>query len=136
VNYTVLFLCPHNSAKGVIAAAYFQRIANRRGLAFVADSAGIEPDNAMNPTVVALLKNEGIDVSAYVPRPVTRADLDSAHTVITMGCDVDDQVPAGVRVEHWDDVPPVSVDAPVSANKIRQKVSALAESLSAHQKEM
>jgi len=129
MKQTVLFLCPHNSAKGVIAAAYFQRIADARGLPYSADSAGTEPDAAMNPTVVALLQQEGFDVSGYVPRLLTARDFNEASVVITMGCDVDSQVSAGVHVEHWDDVPPFSVDAPVSARKIREKVEALAAEL-------
>jgi protein-tyrosine-phosphatase len=40
----ILFLCPHNAAKGVIAAAYFNRFAQQIGLLWVADSAGTEHD--------------------------------------------------------------------------------------------
>ncbi len=52
---TVLFLCPHNAAKSVIAAALFAREAARRGLAIHADSAGTEPDAAPAPRVAFVI---------------------------------------------------------------------------------
>lgn len=72
---TVLFLCPHNAAKSVIAAAYVQRLATDAGLPFVADSAGTEPDDAVSQAVIQLLRGEGLDVSRRAPRRVTREDL-------------------------------------------------------------
>ena len=107
---TVLFLCPHHAAKSVIAAAYFDRLARTRGLAWRADSAGTEPADEAAPTVVAALRAEGIDVSGHRPRHVTREDLATADTVISLGCDLGELSPPGVRVERWDDVPPASLD--------------------------
>ena len=70
---SVLFLCPHNAAKSVLAAAYFDRLAVERGLPFRADSAGTEPAEGPAPAVVAALQAEGIDVSGYRPRHVEPA---------------------------------------------------------------
>ena len=84
---TILFLCPHNAAKSVIAAAYFTRLARDRGLDYQAASAGTSPDAAPSPAVVAMLRDEGIDVAGYRPRRVTAEDLTSAHRVISLGCD-------------------------------------------------
>ncbi len=55
---TVLFLCPHNAAKSVMAAAYFRRLAERRRLDVRADSAGTEPSPETSPAVVAALRAE------------------------------------------------------------------------------
>jgi predicted protein tyrosine phosphatase len=49
---TVLFLCPHNAAKSIMAAAYFERLANQNNLDFCATSAGTAPDDATAPAVV------------------------------------------------------------------------------------
>jgi protein-tyrosine-phosphatase len=49
----VLFLCPHNAAKSMLAIAKFNRLAQQRGLSLRADSAGKEPDAAPSPAVVA-----------------------------------------------------------------------------------
>ena len=62
---TVLFLCPHNAAKSVIAAAYWNRVAAARGLDIAADSAGTEPSPAVSPAVVEALAAEGLDVAGH-----------------------------------------------------------------------
>jgi arsenate reductase (thioredoxin) len=68
---TILFLCPHNPAKSVLAAAYFDRLARERGLDYRATSAGTSPDAAPSPAVVAVLRVEGIDVTDHRPRRLT-----------------------------------------------------------------
>jgi len=55
----VLFVCIHNSGRSQIAEALLRDIAGDR---FEAESAGLEPGN-LNPTVVASLKEIGIDIS-------------------------------------------------------------------------
>ena len=87
---TILFLCPHNAAKSVLAAAYFDQLARDRGLDYRAASAGTSPDAAPSPAVVALLRDEGIDVAGHRPRRLTTEDLTSAQRVISLGCDLAD----------------------------------------------
>src|SRR5690242_15420164 len=41
---TILFVCEHGSAKSVIAAAHFKRLAEQRGLPHRAIARGINPD--------------------------------------------------------------------------------------------
>jgi arsenate reductase (thioredoxin) len=55
----VLFLCIHNSARSQMAEAYLKRFGSDR---FVADSAGLEA-GSLNPLAVAVMKEEGIDIS-------------------------------------------------------------------------
>jgi arsenate reductase len=64
---TFLFLCPHNAAKSVLAAAYFDQLARERGLDYRAASAGTTPDAAPSLAVVAMLRDEGVDVAGYRP---------------------------------------------------------------------
>ncbi len=79
---TVLFLCPHHAAKSVIAAAYFNRLAQQRGLPVRADSAGTDPADVVSPVVMDLLRRESIDVSDHQPRQVTQTDLTQAQRII------------------------------------------------------
>jgi protein-tyrosine-phosphatase len=58
----VLFLCPHNAAKSVIAAAYCERLPAERGVPLRATSAGTDP--GVSPGVAGALLAEGIDVRA------------------------------------------------------------------------
>jgi arsenate reductase (thioredoxin) len=126
---TVLFLCPHNAAKSVLAAVYFDQHASARGLPFRADSAGTEPDEQPAPAVVAALREEGIDVAGRRPRGVTAEDLANAHRVISLGCDTDALPRSNVRVDRWDDVPPASRDLEASRDAIQRHVDVLLEEL-------
>ena len=99
----VLFVCQHGAAKSVVAAAYFQRLAQGLGVGAVA--AGTEPDAELAPGAVKGLAGDGLGPAPARPRPVTLYDLDRASRVVTFGCDV---TPSnGAPVERWD-VPAVS----------------------------
>ena len=107
---TILFLCPHNAAKSVIAAAYCERLSAERGLTLRAASAGTDPDPSVAPGVAAALLAEGIDMRAHRPRRVTAEALARASRVVSLGCDLGDIAPPGLVVEPWDDVPSPSAD--------------------------
>src|ERR671915_1559513 len=125
-DHTILFLCPHNAAKSVIAAAYLERLAAARGLTLRAASAGTDPAPGVSPGVAAALLAEGIDVRAHRPRRVTAEELARASRVVSLGCDLGDLAPPGLVVEHWDDVPSPSADltraCAVIAARVRQLV--------------
>jgi arsenate reductase len=55
----VLFVCVHNSARSQMAEAYIREYGQKR---FVAQSAGLEP-GTINPLVVEVMREEGIDLS-------------------------------------------------------------------------
>lgn len=104
----ILFVCLHGSAKSLIAAEYFRRLAFERGTEAEARSAGTEPDADVPLKVVQGLLGDGIDVRGCRPHHLTRADLESATRVITFGCELGDLAPPGLALERWDDVPAVS----------------------------
>jgi arsenate reductase len=59
LNHKVLFVCIHNSARSQMAEAFL----NKYGAGvFHAESAGLEPGK-MNPNVVAVMQEAGIDLS-------------------------------------------------------------------------
>jgi arsenate reductase len=125
----VLFLCPHHAAKSVMAAAYFNRLSAEHGLGIIADSAGTEPDELINPAVAELLLAEGFDVTGHLPRRAQPTELDEATRIISMGCNLDDLQVAPERVEEWTDVPMVSQDLPAARDAILRHVQALAAEL-------
>jgi arsenate reductase len=128
---TILFLCPHNAAKSVLAAAYFDQLARERGLDYRAASAGTSPDAAPSPAVVAMLRDEDIDVAGHRPRRLTTEDLTSAHRVISLGCDLGDLDGGDVRVDRWDDVPSTSQDLSASRAAIKRHLDLLVNELAA-----
>jgi arsenate reductase len=55
----VLFVCIHNSARSQMAEAFLNHFGEGR---FAAESAGLEP-GTLNPRVVQVLKEDGLDIS-------------------------------------------------------------------------
>lgn len=125
---TVLFVCLHGSAKSVIAAEYFNRGARKRGLAYIAESAGVEADPEVPQAVVAALGRDGFDVHDHTPQPMTAETLARAGRVISLGCMLPMQA-ASVRQEMWEDLPMVSDGYDVARDAIVDRVDRLLDSL-------
>jgi len=128
MSSTILFLCPHHAAKSVIAAAYFNRLAQQKGLSWVGDSAGTEPDEVVSPVVVELLKQENIDVSQHQPRHVTADELQSAVRIISMGCTAEELSVSPARIEQWN-IPAVSQNPKGASEAILVHIEALVAEL-------
>ena len=126
-NPNVLFVCLHGSAKSLIAAEYFNRLAAARGLPARATSAGTEPDDAIPPRVTQELGADGIDVQGRQPRRPTQADVDGSVVVVTFACDLGDLASRAPRIERWDDVPAVSEDFKRARDVIAARVTTLLE---------
>ena len=95
----VLFVCVHNSGRSQIAEAFFNQMAGEKALAF---SAGIQPAENVNPIVVKVMREIGIDLSHRIPRALTREMIEQADRVITMGCGTEATCPATfVQSEDW-----------------------------------
>lgn len=59
MKHKVLFVCIHNSARSQMAEAFLNEAGHEY---FEAESAGLEP-GALNPNVVEVMKEAGIDIS-------------------------------------------------------------------------
>ena len=126
----VLFVCLHGSAKSVIAAEYFNRLAEARGALLRAESAGVEPDSEVPAPVIAGLGAAGIDVREYVPRPVTRERLATAAYIVTLGCELTSE-PRAETAEEWNDLPMVSDGFDAARDAIVRRVDRLLDRLTA-----
>ena len=123
----VLFVCLHGSAKSVVAAQLLRRFAKERGLGVSAYSAGVEPDDAVPPHVIAGLQTDGIDVSTVRPQPVTRELIASAQHVVSFGCDL--SALGAVDPRRWDDVPPLSEGYAAARDLIATRVHTLLDEI-------
>ncbi len=124
-NRSVVFVCLHGSAKSLMAAEYFRRLAAQRGLTVDGTSAGTDPSHEVPPSVVTGLLEDGIDVRGYRPCQVTREELAKAWRIIAFGCDLGEVGPPGLRVEQWDDVPPASEFFPLARDVILARLGPL-----------
>ncbi|MEN8615278.1 arsenate reductase ArsC [Dehalogenimonas sp. THU2] len=79
----VLFVCIHNSGRSKMAEAFFNHYAHGEA---VAESAGTEPGDSVNPVVVEAMKELGFDLSASLPRLLTFEMTQGIEKAITMGC--------------------------------------------------
>jgi arsenate reductase (thioredoxin) len=79
----VLFVCVENAGRSQMAEAF----ANKYGKGkFVVSSAGNKPADKVNPVVVEVLKEKGIDISMNKPKLLTFQMAQDADLVVTMGC--------------------------------------------------
>ncbi|KQQ28630.1 arsenate-mycothiol transferase ArsC [Frondihabitans sp. Leaf304] len=78
---TVLFICQHNAGRSQLGAALLEHLA---GDDYTVNSAGIAPDEKVNPAVAASIAELGMDISQRQPQAVTSADLDQADVVVLM----------------------------------------------------
>lgn len=95
---TVLFLCVHNAGRSLAAKMLAEHHARGR---VVALAAGSEPAEGLNPAVVSVLVERGLDPSGESPRALTPADLAAADVVVTMGCGQSCPVYPGKRYLDW-----------------------------------
>jgi arsenate reductase (thioredoxin) len=96
---TVLFLCTHNAGRSLAAKVLLDHHAAGR---VDVRSAGSDPVSDLNPSVVALLKERGLDPSREFPKALTEADALESDVIITMGCGDECPVYLGKRYVDWD----------------------------------
>lgn len=79
----VLFVCVHNAGRSQMAAALLHHHAEGR---VTVRSAGSSPADAVNPAVVTVMAELGLDLSREFPKPLSHDAVEAADVVITMGC--------------------------------------------------
>lgn len=95
----VLFLCIHNSGRSLAARVLLDHYAKGR---IRVESAGSEPGNQLNPSVVAILEERGLDVSKEFPKPLVDETAREADVIVTMGCGDTCPVYPGKRYLDWE----------------------------------
>jgi arsenate reductase (thioredoxin) len=126
----VLFLCTHNAGRSVAARVLLDHYARGR---VEVRSAGSEPADELNPSVVALLTERGLDPGMEFPKPLTDEVAIRADVIVTMGCGDTCPVYPGRRYVDWElDDPagqPVEVVRPIIEEIDRRVHALLAELL-------
>jgi arsenate reductase (thioredoxin) len=125
----VLFVCLHNAGRSQMSQALFEQMANKR---HEARSAGTTPAERVHPEVVAVMKEQGIDLASQTPQKLTDALAAWADVVVTMGCG--DQCPyiPGKRYLDWELPDPNGMsisDVRRIRDEIRQRVQDLVRQL-------
>ena len=95
---SVLFVCVHNAGRSQMAAAYLTHLAQG---AIEVRSAGSQPADQVNPAAVEAMREEGIDISAELPKVLTTEAVKDSDVVVTMGCGDECPYFPGKRYEDW-----------------------------------
>ena len=127
----VAFVCQHGSAKNLIAAEYFNRIAIERNLPLRATTSGPEPDTEVPENVVAGLKRHGIGVRQYHHALIAAERLSDTSLIVSFACDAGRRLAPSKPEERWDECPAVSDDFDVAWTFITGRIESLISRLSA-----
>jgi arsenate reductase (thioredoxin) len=80
---TVLFICIENAGRSQIAEGFF-RIYSPHGYHSV--SAGTKPASSVNPLVIQVMKEVGIDIGIQRPKILTEDMMKQSSIRVNMGC--------------------------------------------------
>ena len=96
----ILFVCVENAGRSQIAEALAKTYGEGK---LEATSAGTMPANEVNPVVVQVMREKGIDLSTNKPKLITREMVQDADTIIVMGCSAEGFCPAPLldKVVDW-----------------------------------
>lgn len=96
----ILFVCVENAGRSQIAEAFANHYGKEKVLA---TSAGVMLAEQVNPVVVEVMREKGIDISANKPKLLTTKMTEEADRIITMGCSVEKICPAPLlkNVVDW-----------------------------------
>jgi len=125
----ILFLCVHNAGRSQMAAGFARQLGGDR---VVVHSAGTAPGDQLNPAVVEVMREKGIDITSQTPQVLTDAMGRSSDVIITMGCGDTCPVYPGKRYVDWELVDPADrslEEVRPIRDDIEQRVVALLDEL-------
>lgn len=95
----ILFLCVHNAGRSQMAAGFARTLGGGR---VVVHSAGTAPGELLNPAVVEVMREKGIDITDQKPQALTEAMGLESDVIVTMGCGDTCPVYPGKRYLDWE----------------------------------
>ena len=119
----VLFVCVHNAGRSQMAAAF---LAHHGGDGVVVRSAGTAPGDAVNPAVVEVMNEVGLDLHRLGahPKALEEAAVQASDIVITMGCGDECPFFPGTTYLDWPLDDPAG-QGPDSVRPIRDEIEQL-----------
>jgi protein-tyrosine-phosphatase len=83
VPESILFVCVENAGRSQMAEAFFKKYS---GMKFNVISAGTTPSSELNPVVVQVMKEIGIDMLEQSPKILSTSMIENSHKIVNMGC--------------------------------------------------
>ncbi len=79
----ILFVCVENAGRSQMAEAFAKKYGSDK---VIASSAGNKPAERVNPMVVEVMREKGIDLSDNKPKIITAKMAQEVDLIVTMGC--------------------------------------------------
>jgi len=95
----VIFACVHNAGRSQMAAAWFNKMADRTKARAI--SAGTQPGVRVHPEVADVMREEGIDLAGIKPQSLTEELARQGTLLVTMGCGEACPYVPGLRKLDW-----------------------------------
>jgi len=116
----ILFVCVENAGRSQMAEAFFKKFAKNR---FNVISAGTSPSSNLNPIVVSVMGEIGIDLKNQNPQLLSSSMIENSNKTVNMGCMDKESCPSLFvkDVENWniDDPKGKSIE---DVRKIRDQI--------------
>jgi arsenate reductase len=124
----ILFVCEQGTSKSMIAASYFNKLAEERKLPWRAESCGTNPTDTIPDKVLDGLRSDRVQIVSTKTRKAQQSDIDKADKVILFY-----SLPANLKSNNktslWNNMPSVSEDYGKARDAITLKVKHLIDSL-------
>ena len=79
----VLFVCVENAGRSQMAEAFFRKFSENK---FNVISAGIVPSTKLNPIVMQVMKEIGINMANQSPKTLSQSMISNSFKTVSMGC--------------------------------------------------
>ena len=79
----ILFVCVENAGRSQMAEAFFKKYAKNQ---FHVISAGTSPSSHLNPVVVSVMNELGIDLENQKPQLLSSSMIEDSNKTVNMGC--------------------------------------------------
>ena len=79
----VLFVCVENAGRSQMVEAFFKKYAKNQ---FHVISAGTSPSSHLNPVVVSVMNELGIDLKNQKPQLLSSSMIKNSNKTVNMGC--------------------------------------------------
>ena len=120
ISDNILFVCLENAGRSQMAEAFFKKYTKNK---FNVISAGTTPSLYLNPTVVLVMAEIGIDLKNHQPKLLSSSMIENSIKTINMGCMDKESCPALFvnDIDNWniDDPKEKSMD---DVRKIRDQI--------------
>ena len=87
----ILFVCVENAGRSQMAEGFFRKFSSEK---YEPISAGTKPIGEINPLVVQVMKEVGVDISNQKPKILSDGMIKQSKRIVNMGCMDGESCPA------------------------------------------